>query len=129
MIYSNDILKLTFSYNEAMAQNYRYAIEQMEGYYQLRIDKQIYENDVRLGSTTSLKSIDFIIELLNQYKIEKWDGFREESLDCDGEGFQLRITLNDKCIFAQGNNCFPEGFFDFKKQLDKVFEQYMAQED
>lgn len=128
MLNSKEILKFSFSYNATMVESYRYDIVQKDNYYQLKIHKQQYDQDFHFESNAQLDSIDFLYELINQYKVESWNGFIKENFDCDGEGFSLKITLEDETIFSQGSNCFPEGLFDFKKQLDKELEKYMVKE-
>ena len=61
-----------------------------------------------------------IMELINKYEIEKWDGFNQYDPDVlDGTSFSLKIKYRDgRVIYARGENSFPEHYHDFYNEFN-----------
>lgn len=63
-------------------------------------------------------------EILNEYKIYKWNGFNEKNEDItDGSEFKLYVKYDsDFEIDASGYMKFPKGFDQFDKAMDEFFD-------
>ena len=77
--------------------------------------------------TNTLKKADIkkTIELLNKYKIVKWNNFnKSDNSVLDGNAFSLYIKYNnEKNISANGYMRYPENYKGFKDSIIKLFDK------
>ena len=67
-----------------------------------------------------------LLELLNQYRIWKWDGFHGKHPRgvLDGEMFSFRAVINDgETIHADGSANFPKNFREFRRAIDQLLSE------
>ena len=68
------------------------------------------------------ETVDGLVELLNKYRVSKWDGYNRRSSSTDLAGFNLTINTNDnKDIKASGYGYFPKNHERFKEELNELF--------
>jgi hypothetical protein len=84
--------------------------------YQLSLDKDGYtvSIDEEPAQPIRTESVEALMNVIDTYNVISWNGF-DESNDyvLDGEGFWLDISFTDgTSISAQGDNAFPERYFD-----------------
>ena len=67
--------------------------------------------------------INELINILNKYHIDKWDGFNKSNKDVlDGDDFCLSIWMNDnKSIHASGYMMWPDRYGEFILDIDEFF--------
>lgn len=109
----------TYNYNIACdGQKYVFSYEHM----MLR-DYGEMTAEIPESTVTALKN------LYLSCKIYRWDGFSEYSrMISDGSGFSLYIDFADgKSMRASGHNSFPDGYRDFKSELDNIFAPICAE--
>lgn len=69
-------------------------------------------------------TLSAILDLIEKMDIYSWDQYHEYAEDVlDGENFSLYVAFSDNTsIKAQGENRFPEGYDEFRRELNKIFE-------
>jgi len=67
-------------------------------------------------------------EMVGKYRLDKWDGFDKTNKHVrDGNSFSLSFTLVDgKTVSAYGNNSFPDGYTDVKREICELFENLVS---
>ena len=68
--------------------------------------------------------IDALYEVVEKYDLYRWDGFdKTRSCVLDGEDFRFMISFSDgTSIQADGNNAFPENYFDAMSEMEHILE-------
>ncbi len=120
MITVDNLNHFSFHYSFVMAEtDYSYELSKTEDGFQLSYNSMTCADSVEVA-LTSLQ-MECILSILNQYNVEGWAGFHEEDPDCcDGDGFMVKMTISDCNMMAIGSNCYPEGYHQFKKELDEI---------
>ena len=64
-----------------------------------------------------------LIEIIEKNGVNRWDGFNgSDSYILDGSAFGLEISTKDgKNLSAHGHMTYPDGFFDFNKEIIELF--------
>ena len=64
-------------------------------------------------------------EILNRYKVGKWDGFNKSNkLVLDGNSFSLYLKTNDgTSVEAHGYMRYPSNYKEVRQELDGLFEE------
>lgn len=109
--------------------NYSYEIEKDSAnnfvlkYNALRLSKY-----GELYTTLDSAFMESISQLCSRYNIAKWDGFEGHNRSVsDGSGFSLDVRFdNGKSVDARGMNKFPNGYGDFKAEMNSIFESVTA---
>lgn len=121
-----DIKSFNFSYDKgyAMNANILYMISIEDGKYIARIKQYgIAEEDAK-DIVLSDEKMQEIVDILNKYKVSKWDGFRKTDKNVlDGDSFYLSIGYGeDKSISASGYMKWPDNYDEVRDELDQFFE-------
>lgn len=63
--------------------------------------------------------------LLDKYSVPAWNGFRGQDMDVlDGDSFSMHVSYaGGKKVHASGYMQFPDGFREFCKELDVLFDR------
>lgn len=82
--------------------------------------------DVKYGKLImeiSNEKAEEVISLLKQLKVGKWNGFNGSNPDMlDGYSFTMSADFEDGAhLYCCGENNFPDGFFELRDQLRKIF--------
>ena len=72
-----------------------------------------------------------IIETLNNNDVSSWDGFDKDDKNVlDGNSFSFRVCYDkSKEIEASGYMKWPNNYHEVKKELNKIFSNYMRDDE
>ncbi len=78
---------------------------------------------VHIEKSIGMDAVRILDTKLQEYEIEKWDGFCEfAACLCAGDGWALHIRNTDKTeVHAMGHSAYPEGFFACMDMLHQFF--------
>lgn len=70
-------------------------------------------------------TLNKIMDVLNKYKVVKWDGFNKSDRDVlDGDSFSFTLTYNDGInIYASGYMSWPENYRNVRDEFDNIFKE------
>ena len=108
-----------------MRTTYLYKIRHNDNAQKLERYQEFFVNgEVRFDlEKSSYCTNDEIIELMNNCKVMKWDGFhgKHPKNVSDGTMFSFTATVNDgQIIRADGSQNFPKGYCEFVRALDEM---------
>lgn len=87
-------------------------------------EPKYYKTTVEIDEDTASK----IAALYEKHNLSKWNGFYQKDTICDGNGFTLKISLQDgEKVNADGYMKYPDGYGDFKKELEEICQPYVDQ--
>ena len=83
-----------------------------------------YKDYGRMTNVTNELLLSRLKNLCDKYKIEQWAGFsRTAQSAVESSGFTLTMRFADGAnLYARGTNAFPEGYGDFVRELDTLFQ-------
>ncbi len=120
----SSITKLHFNYsNGYMANAYTtYDIELKEGKYNLTIKPYLIPEEDAYNTEIDKETIDKIIEVLNKYEVNKWNGFKKSDNNVsDGDSFLFWVYMEDGSnIQASGYMMWPKNYFEVKNELNNI---------
>ncbi len=83
------------------------------------------EREEFLEKRVTLTKSDYesLCELFGRIGMREWLGKSYSNSDVlDGEGFNLSLTENGKRYWSGGSNSWPEGYNEFIKRLEAIFD-------
>lgn len=126
-----EISSLDFSYDKGYAvnANISYRIRKEDDKYIATIKLYGVPEEEAKKVVISDEKINEIENILNKYKVIKWDGFKKsDSGVLDGDSFSFSLNYEDeKSIYAHGYMKWPENYREVRDELDKVFEGLIAE--
>ena len=78
---------------------------------------------------TSGEILDALYQMYLKHKAARWNGYHKYNEGVlDGSGFSFDIEFNDgENMSCSGDNCSPEGYGAYKKELLEIIEPYLQQ--
>jgi len=94
--------------------------------YGVSVKRRGEDPDNRVEFEVSQEAVYHLLEIINRYKADRWDGFNKSNRHVlDGNSFSLSIKCTDgRSISAQGYMSYPSGYADFRKEVDNLFETW-----
>ena len=100
--------------------------------YQLQLEDQVYTVSIKQKGISEENADVFVVEkefvkeienVLNEYHVEKWNGFNKSDLNVlDGNVFDLYLkNSNNENLSAQGYMKWPKNYNEVKNELDQIF--------
>lgn len=79
--------------------------------------------------TSAVEILDDLYCLYLKYDIARWSGYSKTHTGVlDGSGFSLSMEFNNgERLSCSGNNCAPQGYYDFEKEMREILEPYLQQ--
>ncbi len=115
----------TFYYSyDGSGNSYSYDIDAIQDPAMFSYIAARYRDYGRMTNVTNELLLSRLKNLCDKYKIEQWAGFSKTAQGVyDGAGFTLTIRYADGTnLYARGTNAFPEGYGDFTRELDALFQ-------
>ncbi|MCF0111009.1 MAG: hypothetical protein HUJ58_03845 [Erysipelotrichaceae bacterium] len=105
---------------------YYYTLEREEDSSLFRFASDIYEDRGECVMYLTNETWDYIQNAIDASKVEKWNGFNEQTEGDTDDSFSLVIVYDDGSeITADGRNSFPRYYSEFATNLDVIFETYI----
>ncbi len=75
--------------------------------------------------------IEEVLNVLNKYKVSKWDGFKKSDQNVlDGNSFSFSLDTKDgDSISASGYMMWPDNYRNVKSELEEIFESLIPETD
>lgn len=122
-----DIQSFSFRYGKNDGSMVWYRLERTESGGDVIVDRQEAKgtNPIHIQKLISMDMVQKLGAKLQEYNIEKWDGFCEfAACLCAGDGWALHIRNTDKTeIHAMGHSGYPKGFFESMEMLNQFFSE------
>ena len=119
-----EITSFSFTHTGMSAEEcFRYSAEQTEEGVRLYTE-ELFVNGLIVDTLIDEPILEQLGEIAGKYHLDQWDGFdKSNNRVSDGSRFALSILLADeKTIFAQGSNKFPDGYADAMGEICALFE-------
>jgi len=127
-----DIINFSFNYSVGYAMNCQcsYKIDYIDNKFIASYKKNGIPEEDRLKKEISSEKIKELENLLNNYKVYKWDGFNKSDKNVlDGDDFSLSITTLDKRhIRASGYESYPDNYGEVNKEIQNFFFEIFKEE-
>ena len=119
-------LHLSYSTSTMMNGNVIYEIEYKDNKYNLHIKPNMVPDEEAIDTEISKEDILKIEEILNKYKVYKWDGFQKsDKYVLDGNSFSFWVYFDeDKDIHASGYMMYPDNYGNVESELENIFKKY-----
>lgn len=123
---------VSFSYHRdgTIGRNsYSYFVFYDNGKYFFSYDHIMLRDYGEMKTEVSDETVSALYDIYAKNKVYRWDGFRKTNRAVrDGTGFSVSFGFSDgKDISASGNNCFPNGYRDFVREIDELFAPICAE--
>lgn len=119
-------LHLSYSTSTMMYGNVIYEIEYKDNKYNLHIKPNMIPDEEAIDTEISKEDMQKIEEILNKYKVYKWDGFQKsDKYVLDGNSFSFWVYFDeDKDIHASGYMMYPDNYGNVESELKNIFKKY-----
>ena len=121
----NDMQRMYFSYSTGtmIYSNVRYEINQKRNKYVITIKPDNVPDEEKKEVEVGFLTINKIIDVLNEYKVYNWDGFRKYDRNVlDGNSFSFSLYYgNNKKVEANGYMMYPKNYREVREKLDNIF--------
>ena len=121
----SEIKRLYFSYSNGYMANSNVIYELENDSYGCKVTIKPYEApyEQEMSLYVSDKVSKKVEDVLNQYNVAKWDGFRgNDPYVLDGDSFSMTLTLKDGTdISASGYMEWPNNYSNVRNELDNIF--------
>lgn len=124
VVNQSDIVYFSYVYSNAFGDgSYSYKIDTEENPKVFFFQENIYSNQKPITYDMDDSVLTALKDIYLDCDIATWNGFNKTNINVlDGDGFSLNIIFADgEHLTASGSNCAPEGYRNFKAQLDNVF--------
>ncbi len=123
-----NIKTMYFTYTSGYMMNAytRYELEKREDGYYVKIKPNGIPEEETQEAKVSDDDISKIVQTLNEYKVSKWNNFREsDKYVLDGDSFSFSLTTEDGIdISASGYMRWPDNYGEVKSTLVQIFDAY-----
>lgn len=119
-------LHLSYSTSTMMYGNVIYEIELKDNKYNLHIKPNMVPDEEAIDTEISKDDMLKIEEILNKYKVYKWNGFQKsDKYVLDGNSFSFWVYFDeDKDIHASGYMIYPDNYGNVESELENIFKKY-----
>jgi hypothetical protein len=122
----NNITSLKYSFGSFTGGYYDYEIYQDNNQY-IFVATGGNGVDLDINETIDQSVLDDIQEIIQRYKVKKWNGFNKSDDDIlDGHSFSLFIGYGDYEIKAEGYMKYPRKYMDFQNEMQAYFDSLIT---
>lgn len=124
-------LHLSYSTSTMMYGNVIYDIEYKDDKYNIHIKPNMVPDEEAIETEISKEDMLKVEEILNKYKVYKWDGFQKsDKYVLDGNSFSFYVYFDeDKDIHASGYMMYPDDYGKVEGELESIFKKYISVEE
>ena len=113
-----------YSYSDSIGGgNYSYElITEDDGKIMFECEFREYEEYGVMSREVDEEVLDELYDIYLDQRIARWNGYDKYAAGVlDGDGFYMTMDFEDGGLLsASGDNCYPDGYYEFKESMEKV---------